>query len=93
MSSNEVVQTLSANGATASISAKGHAQLHLSGTFGGGTATAQFKDTNGNWRNIAVAAYTTDVDKLIDLPDRLVTDLRVNLTGATSPSLVVVLRS
>ena len=79
--------TLSANGSTEWVPVKGPTHLHLSGNFGGGTATLEFKDSSDTARAIANGAFSTATDKLVSLGFN--TEVRVTLSGATSPSLIV----
>ena len=78
--------TLTDNGETSWIPAKGPCHIHLSGNFGGGTAVIQFKDTSGVARSLANGSFTSAVDKLVSTGFN--TDLRISLSGATGPALV-----
>ena len=82
-------QTLSANGQTNAKRYIGPIRLSLSGTFGGGTATLQSKDPAGNWVDIANGAFTAVTDTIFDFPGDVGNTVRVNLTGSTSPALVI----
>ena len=77
--------SLSADGSSEWVPAKGPFHLHLSNDFGGGTATVQFKDVDGNIRSITNASFIAAVDKLISTGFN--TDVRVTLVGSTSPDL------
>jgi hypothetical protein len=86
-----MLETISADGNSSSVSTSQKVHVHLSGTFGSGTAKVQFKDEGGTWRDIAGASYTAAADELIEL-GKSQYDLRVNLSGSTSPALVCILR-
>lgn len=85
-----MIQTLSADGNSSSVAASGKVHVHLSGTFGSGTAKVQFQGPDGTWRDIAGAAYTAAADEIIEL-GKSQYNIRVNLASATNPSLVVIL--
>jgi hypothetical protein len=85
-----VIQTLSADGNSSSVAVAHKVHVHLSGTFGGGTAKVQFQGEDGTWRDIAGASYTAAADEIIEL-GRSQYNIRVNLASATGPSLVVIL--
>jgi hypothetical protein len=86
-----MLQTLSADGATNGVTTNDKVHVHLSGTFGGGTATLQFKDAAGTWTAITGAAYTAAADDIIQLGSSQY-NLRINLASSTSPALKVELR-
>ena len=81
--------TLSADGDTAVVQAIVRPHVHVSGTFGSGTITFYFKDSNGGWRAISGAAFTTANDVTLDF-ERPVA-IKGTLSGATAPSLVWVI--
>ncbi len=85
-----MIQTLSADGNSSSVACAHKVHVHLSGTFGSGTATVQFQGEDGTWRAIAGASYTTAADEIIAL-GRSQYNIRVNLASSTAPSLVVIL--
>ena len=59
--------------------------LHTNGTWGGGTLVVQFESDDGTRRAITDASFTADTSKQIMVPNGL--NVRVSLSGATSPSL------
>ena len=89
MASSGDIETLSANGQTAVTVTIGPARLSLTGTFGSGTAKLQAKDPGGNWIDVANGSFTAVTDTIFDFPARSETDLRVDLSGSTNPTLVV----
>jgi len=83
-------QTLSADGNTSYQTVVGRVWVSVSGDFGsGGTAKVQRKNVAGTAVDIAGASYTAAGDDVIDFSDYAVNEVRVNLSGATSPSLKV----
>lgn len=85
-----ILETLSANGSTATLSVQVTALfLQLSGTFGGGTAVVEYKPLGSStWYAVEGASFTSGpVSRVLSLPISAVA--RVTLSGATSPSLVV----
>lgn len=85
--------TLTANGNSAESTVSGQVLLILGGTDGGGTATVQVKRNDGTWQAMTDASFTAETMKLLEFPDKTKVQARVNLTGATSPSLYVEFRS
>ena len=65
--------------------------MHVAGTFGGGTVKAQFLADDGSWRDLANTSVTVASDKQIIVPNGF--EVRLNLSGATSPSLYYQLSS
>jgi ribosomal protein L21E len=86
-----MIQTLSADGNSSAITTNDKVHVHLSGSFGGGTAKVQYMGENGTWYDIAGASYTAAADEIIEL-GKSQYNLRVNLASSTTPSLVVNLR-
>ena len=80
-------QTLAADGSTSAVTFIGPVWLSLSGGFGGGTAQVQVYDGVGN---VAVqnGSFTAETDTLFDFP-YAPNIVNVNLTGATTPTLVI----
>ena len=81
--------TLSADGQTAWVVVVGPARVSITGTFGGGTAQIETKDPGGNAVDMADGSFTEAADKRIDFPPNSRNEIRVDLSGATSPALVV----
>ena len=80
--------TLSADGSTNWASVKGPIWVSLSGTFGGGTAVIQRKNNSGAAVAIVGESHTVIADRVIDFPEKSVNEVRVTLSGSTSPALV-----
>ena len=81
--------TLSADGQTAWVIVIGPARVSITGTFGGGTAQIETKDPSGAAVDLAEGSTTDAIDKLLDFPPNSRNEIRVDLSGATSPALVV----
>lgn len=80
--------TLTANGVSEVVPASGSYTLHLSGTFGGGTVQVQFQDKSGVWHNYNSTDYSfTSATVDMRINEVQPTPVRLNLTGATSPSI------
>jgi len=60
--------------------------LIIEGTFGSGTASIQVQGTSGNWVTLTDGTGTSDFAKRVYSANA---KLRVNLSGATTPSLNV----
>ena len=86
-------QTLSADGQTTDRQYVGPVRVSLSGDFGGGTAKVEVKDPSDNWIDVAGTSKTSAADFVIDFAEDALNDLRVDLSGATSPALVVWMQS
>ncbi len=82
-------QTLTADDTTDERSFIGPIRLSLTGTFGGGTAKLQSKDPKGVVVDVANGSFTAATDTLFDFPVQSVNDLKVNLSGSTTPVLAV----
>lgn len=65
--------------------------LHTNGTWGGGTLIVEFESDDGTWRSLVDASFTADTSKQIIVPNGL--NVRVSLSGATTPSLFYQLSS
>lgn len=63
----------------------GRAAVIVSGTFGGGTATLQVKNEAGTWVAVSDAAWTAAKTAIIEFGASA--EFRINLSGATGPSL------
>ena len=92
MASSGDRQTLSANGTTTFKKYIGPVVVSLTGTFGSGTAKIQKKDPSDAIVDIAGSSFTLATDTIFDFPKDQTNDLAVNLTGATGPSLVIVVQ-
>jgi len=79
--------TLTADGATQSISNTGSYTVTLSGNFGGGTAQLEYKNQAGTFIPYATSDYTFTTSVEVRINERATKVIRVSLTGATSPSL------
>ena len=82
-------QTLNADGPSVTVATLGPLHLSLTGDFGSGTAKLQSKGPNGSWIDVANGSFTAVTDTIFDFPARSETDVRVDLSGATAPALVV----
>jgi hypothetical protein len=82
--------TLSGNGqATPTVKWCGPVTLSLSGTFGSGTATMQRRNNSGTWVALSNGAFTTATEFVFDFPAAAINEFRVDLTGSTTPTLLV----
>ena len=93
MASSGDRQTLAANGQTTDVGTVGAVRLSLTGSFGGGTAQLQAKDPSGSFVNVAGGSFTAVTDFVFEFPANVQNQLRVDLSGATAPSLVVWIQS
>lgn len=82
-------QTLTADGQTNYVRVVGPIRLSLTGGFGGGTAKLQARDVSGADVDIAGASYGAAADAKIDFPANAVNQVRVDISGSTTPTLVV----
>lgn len=80
-------ETLSSDDSTEWVSVKGPIWVSLSGTFGGGTAIIQRKNAAGSAVAIVGESHTVAADRVIDFPPHAVNEVRINLSGSSSPSL------
>jgi len=87
MASSGNKQTLSANGQSAWTRWQGPISISLKGNFGGGSAQLQVRVPDDIAENVANAAFTVAADHLLDYPEQAVNEVRVDLSGATGPSL------
>ena len=90
MASSGNRQTLGADGTTTFLPFVGLVHLSLTGGFGGGAAKVQWKDPAGNTVDIANGSFTTVTDSVFDFPPGTINELAVNLSGSTTPTLVVI---
>lgn len=82
-------QTLSANGQTTPRNFVGPVRVSLTGTFGGGTFKMQAEDPTGVFVDVAGSDRTAADDFIIDFPPGGQNKLRGDLSGATTPALVI----
>jgi len=83
-------QVLSADGNTDPKKYVGPIRVSLKGDFGsGGTATIEDKGPDNLFDGVTNGVFTAEADKLIDYPVAEINEVRVDLTGSTSPTLVV----
>lgn len=61
------------------------AMVHVSGTFGAGTATVEFKAADGVWRALSNGAFTVAADKVVTVANN--TEIRLSLTGSTGANI------
>lgn len=88
-------QTLSANGNTTWQQFEGPVWVSVSGTFGGGTAIIQRQDNAGSAVTVTVPSTITQTaayDAYVEVPRATLNFWRVNLAGATSPDLDVMIQ-
>lgn len=80
--------TITADGVSEVVLASGSYTLHLEGTFGGGTVQIQFQDKSGVWHDYNTTDYSFTAP-IVDIRMNEVqpTPVRLNVTGATSPSI------
>ena len=93
MGASGVRQTLSGNGQTVPRGTIGPVRVSLTGTFGTGSAQLEATDPEGNWVAVDGGVFTAVTDTIFDFPDHVQNQLRINLTGATGPALVVWIQS
>lgn len=80
-------ETLSADGSTSYAKVKGPCWVSLSGTFGGGTATIERKNSAGTAVAIAGESHTVAADRLLDFPAGSTNEIRVTIASSTDPAL------
>jgi hypothetical protein len=80
---------ISADGASGSVICNDATvwQIEGEGTFGGGTLTPQKKSYDGTWIALGSTSLTADGAVNVEVPKG--TEIRANLSGATSPSIKV----
>ncbi len=82
-------QTLVADGQTTAKQFVGPVRLSLSGTFGGGTAVLRAIDPSNTAVNVVNGSFTAVTDTLFDFPVASVNVLDVDISGSTTPALVI----
>lgn len=85
---------VTANGQTQTFDVRsGKLHVHISGTFGSGTAKLQMKSDSGtDWLDLQGASWSAAADDIVELGPQSVNTVRLDLSGATSPDLTVILR-
>jgi hypothetical protein len=58
--------------------------VHMSGGFGGGTATLYFKTIDNTWVALTNGAFTAAADKQVFVPNT--TGVKITLSGSTTPT-------
>jgi len=86
-------QTLVADGNSVARGVVGPVRLSLTGTFGGGTAQLQAMDPSGAWIAVANGAFIAVTDTVFDFPENVQNQLRINMSGSTTPALVIWIQS
>ena len=86
-------QTLVADGQTTEVGVVGPVRLSLTGSFGGGTAKLQAKDPSDAWVDVAEGSFAVATDTIFDFPDHTQNQIRVDISGSTTPALVVWIQS
>ncbi len=82
-------QELSTNGQTPPRTYVGPVRISLTGTFGGGTLKIQAEDPTGVFVDVDNTIKTAVADFVIDFPPSAENRLQADLSGATSPALVI----
>ena len=86
-------ETLTADGETTAQTCVGPVRLSLTGDFGSGTAVLQGRIPNGDYVAITGGSFTAATDTIFSFTAESKNDLRVSLSGATAPDLVVWLQA
>ena len=82
-------QVLNANGKTTARNFVGPVRVSLTGNFGGGTFKMEAEDPSGVFVDVEGSVLATAGDFIIDFPPGAQNKIRGDLSGATSPALVV----
>ena len=82
-------QTLNANGQTTPRTYVGPVRVSCTGTFGGGTLKIQAEDPTAVFVDVDGTTKTAIGDFVIDFPPSAENRLQADLSGATSPALVI----
>lgn len=82
-------QNLNADGQTTARNYVGPIHVSLTGNFGGGTLKIQAEDPSGAFVDVEGSARTTADDFIIDFPPGAQNRIRSDLSGATTPALVI----
>lgn len=89
----QLYDTLSADGETSSITLTARekeiegVEIFASGDFDSGTLVLQKYCLDGSWRAVAGSSMTANASKIVELSNG--SQVRLSLSGATSPSLYV----
>lgn len=88
---NGYTETLTANGSTTEYDVIGAAVVRVNeGTWGGGTVTLEYYDTElAEWKDIVDGVFTADFNKVLNFPLGSENRLRATLSGATGADLDV----
>ena len=93
MASDGYTETLAADGQTAWQTFVGPVVLKMTGTsFGGGTAKLQERNTEAATVDVANGSFTAATHQVCDYPPGSINELRVDLSGATTPSLPITIQ-
>ena len=92
MASAGYKETLTADGQTEWKKYYGPVVLQITGTFGGGTVQLQQKDVDNDVVSISNGSFTAVTDTIFDFPTFNSNELRVDLSGATSPDLGITIQ-
>lgn len=92
MASAGYKQTLTADDQTEWRKYIGPVVLTITGTFGGGTAKLQFKDVDDVVVDVPGASFTAVTATLYDYSVFRSNELRVDLSGSTSPDLGITIQ-
>lgn len=80
--------TISADGPSTAVRCTGTVyQIEAEGTFGSGTVTPQKKSSDGTW--ITLGSETLTANGCINVEVPAGSEIRANLSGSTSPSIIV----
>lgn len=83
---------LSADGPTTPRFYVGPVRVQLSGNFGGGTFKIEAEDPSGAPVPVVGTARTAADDFRVDFPDGVENKINGDLSGATTPALVVLIQ-
>ena len=81
-------RTLSADGQTPARKFVGPVRVSYKGTFGGGTAKVLQEDPSGAFIDVTGSARVAVDDFVIDFPLRSVNNIRIDLSGSTTPAFI-----
>ena len=87
-------ETLEANGQTSGIIVVGPVRISMIGNDGGGTSKIQFKDRNGDWKDVpGITTITVPTEVILGWPTGVRNEVRVDLAGSTNPDWDVLIQS
>lgn len=84
------LQSLTANGNTNGVFVVGPVRVTVQGTWGSGATKVQEQNSDGAWRDVPNTGMTANDAVLIQYPPGAQNYIRVNLSGASGPSLTVI---